>query len=181
MIVLPLILQAVAASTPAPAGAPAETLKSIEPALAIETFRTACWASFRDPAAFHSGVASAPVPLVPVARADGAPAPAGEVYHAPQAVLTYLASDTLAAGVPSRQCRLRFRLSGTADQLALAARLADALSLPTGRTRTDPAGSETSWDVPQPDGRIVRLIAATRNGVGGGSELRLAALLLSPR
>jgi hypothetical protein len=35
--------------------------------------------------------------------------------------------------------------------------------------------------VPQPDGRIVRLIAATRNGVGGGSELRLAALLLSPR
>ncbi|MDB5689576.1 MAG: hypothetical protein JWL91_1452, partial [Sphingomonas bacterium] len=95
--------------------------------------------------------------------------------------LTYLASDTLAAGVPSRQCRLRVRLRGTADQLALAARVGTALVLPNGRTRSNPLGSETIWDVAQPDGRIVRLIAATRNGPAGGSEFRLTALLLAPR
>lgn len=175
MLLLPFLLQA--AATPVIA---AETLRPIDQALAVETFRTLCWAGFRDPDSFHAGIAAAPVPLAQVAG-EGSAAPAAEVFRAPQAVLTYLASDTLAAGVPSRQCRLRVRLRGTADQLALAARVGTALVLPNGRTRSDPSGSETIWDVAQPDGRIVRLIAATRNGPAGGSEFRLTALLLAPR
>jgi len=173
MLLLALLLQSATPPTAA-----AEALRPTDQALAIDTFRVLCWTNLREPEAFHDALPTAPLPLTPAPAADGA---AAEVYRAPQAILTYLASDALAAGVPPRQCRLRVRLGGTVDQLALAARIGEALALPSGRTRTDPTGSTTTWDVAQPDGRIVRLIAATRNAVSGDSELRLSALLLAPR
>jgi hypothetical protein len=185
MILLPLLLQVAAPMAPAAATASAtsssvDKLKPIDQARAIETFRTLCWQVFRGAEAFHAAVAGAAKPLAevpPVADAGQA----AEVYRSDEALLSYLASDMLAANVPSRQCRLRVRLAGAADQLAIAARIGDALKLPSGKTSTDPTGSETTWDVAQPDGRIVRLIAATRNAARGGSEFRLTALLLAPR
>jgi hypothetical protein len=183
MILLVLMLQAAmpAAATPplpSPAAA-AETLKPIDAGIAIETFRAVCWQHFRDPEAFHAALVEASVPLAAVPRTD--PAQAAEVYRSDEMVLNYVASDSLPANVPARQCRLRVQLAGAADQLALAARTGGVLKLPSGRTRTDPAGAETSWDVATPDGRIARLIVATRNAPRGGTELRLSALLLAPR
>jgi len=182
MILISLMLQAAAApAVPPPSPPPvAETLKPIDAGVAIETFRKLCWESFRDPEAFHVAIVDAPVPLAAAPRADDA-APTAEVYRSDEMVLNYVASDALPATVPSRQCRLRVLLSGAADQLALAARIGGLLKLPNGRTRTDPAGADTSWDVAAPDGRIVRLIVATRNARRGGTELRLSALLLAPR
>jgi hypothetical protein len=181
MILIALMLQAIAApAVPAPAAPPADTLKPIDTGIAIDTFRKVCWESFRDPDAFHAAIVAVPVPLAAAPRADDS-ASAAEVYRSDEMVLNYVASDALPATVPSRQCRLRVLLAGAADQLALAARVGGLLKLPNGRTRTDPAGADTSWDVAAPDGRIVRLIVATRNARRGGTELRLSALLLAPR
>jgi len=181
MFLIALMLQAVAAPTAPPASAPAvDNLKPIDAAVAIDTFRKVCWESFRDPDAFHAAIVAAPVPLAAAPHADNAATPA-EVFRSDEMVLNYVASDALPATVPSRQCRLRVMLAGAADQLALAARIGGLLKLPTGRTRTDPAGADTNWDVAAPDGRIVRLIVATRNARRGGTELRLSALLLAPR
>jgi hypothetical protein len=183
MILLAVMLQAAAPTTPVPAPRPpaaaADTLKPSDIGTAIETFRAVCWEHFRDPEAFHAALVAASVPLAAAERAD--PAQAAEVYRSDEMVLNYVASDSLPANVPSRQCRLRVQLAGAADQLALAGRIGGVLKLPNGRTRTDPAGAETSWDVAAPDGRIVRLIVATRNAPRGGTELRLSALLLAPR
>lgn len=175
MILIPLLLQA--AQPAPPPKPPAETLRTIDSAAAIDAFKALCWSPFRDPEAFHAALAAGPLPLVPQAADSAQP---GEVFRSDEAVLTYVASDALPANVPSRQCRLRVRIAGTVDQLALAARIGTALAIPTGRTRTDPSGAETSWDVAAPDGRTVRLIAATRNRTGS-TELRLSALLLAAR
>jgi len=183
MILLALMLQSVAPAASAPAPQPsasaADTLKPIDAGVAIETFRAVCWEHFRDPEAFHAALVDAAVPLAAAPRAD--PAQPAEVYRSDEMVMNYVASDSLPVNVPSRQCRLRVQLAGAADQLALAARIGGVLKVGSGRTRTNPSGAETSWDVAAPDGRIVRLILATRNAARGGTELRLSALLLAPR
>jgi len=165
-----------------PATAPAQTqaapsLKPVRSTLAFDTFKAVCWAAFRDPALFDVAVAGSPMPLTR-GPAGGA---GGDSYTSDRAILTYVASDTLPANVPSRQCRLRVALGGSADQLTLAAGLATALALPPGSTRSGPAHSRTTWDVPEPDGRITRVILATQAASGGQTGLTLSALLLSPR
>ncbi|AGH49915.1 hypothetical protein G432_10960 [Sphingomonas sp. MM-1] len=163
---------------PAPAPSPVEKLKTIDSAMAIETFKATCWAGFRDPEIFHAAIAMAPVPLALQPRGPGQP---GESYKADEALLTYLADDRLPANIPARQCTLRVRLSGAADQLALAARIQQALALGPGRTRTSPASSQTEWNVAGAGARTTRLFASTRAAPGGTTELRLAALLLAQK
>lgn len=180
MILLAMLLQAAQPpASPPPARPPADILKPIDLTLAIDSFRALCWTTFRDPAAFRAAVVNGPLPLAAV-RGD-APGQGAEVYRSDEAVLTYVASDTLPVNVPARQCRLKVRVASSVDQLALAARIGTALAIPSGRTKTDPAGAETSWDVAAPDGRVVRLLAVTRNGPGSGTEVRLSALLLAAR
>jgi hypothetical protein len=178
-----LAMQAPAASAPAaakPAPSPVEKLKVIDSVAALDLFKAVCWDAFRNPDAFHAAVTLAPVPLALQPKAEG-PAQPGETYKADEALLTYLASDTLPANIPSRQCSLRVRLAGAANQLALAARVSQALALPSGRTRTRADQSQTEWDVPGPDARVARLFAVTRAAPGGTTELRLSALLLAPK
>lgn len=172
-----MLLAALLLAAPQPAAAP--VLKPIDSATAIETFKLLCWMGLRDPAAFHAAVVQAPIPLMALPKKD--PAQPSELYRADEAALTYVASDTLPPNIPPRQCILRVRLVGAADQLTLAARIGTALGLPSGRTRTSPAQSMTSWDVAGDDGRTTRIQAITRNASGGGTELRLSALLLAAR
>ena len=169
---------AVALAAPSPL---ADTIKPIDSAVAIDLFKSGCWASFRDAAAFHAAVVAAPVPLTPVPRSAGDTSQPNELFRSDEAVLTYVASDTLPASIPSRQCSLRVRLAGMSDQLALAARIGTALGLPNGKTRTGPTLAITSWDVAGTDNRTTRLLAISRNGRSGGTELRLSALLLAAR
>jgi len=188
MMLLALLLQAATPATPAapaPPAAPrpsmADTIKPIDAALAIDTFKTTCWAALRFPEALRAAVIQAPIALTPVPRDQGGPE-AGDLYRSDEALLTYVASDALPANIPSRQCTLHVRLAGTVDQLSLAGRIATALDLPSGRTSTSTAVSRTSWDMAAPDGRTTRLLAITRNAAtGGGTELRLSALLLAAR
>lgn len=183
-LALALVLQA-AVSGIAPAvtakPAPTETTRPIDPAAAVGLFKAVCWDSFRDPAAFHAAVAASPVVLTAVPPAAPDPAQPGELFRSDEAVVSYVASDSLPASIPSRQCSLRVRLSGGSDQLALAARIGAALALPNGRTRTGPSLSITTWDVVGVDMRTTRLLAVSRNGRAGGTELRLSALLLAAR
>lgn len=178
-----LAMQAAPAAAPAvaakPVPSPVEKLKIIDSAAALDLFKAVCWDAFRSPDAFHAAIMLAPVPLALQPRTAGA-AP-GESYKADEALLTYLASDTLPPTIPSRQCTLRVRLAGAADQLALAARVQKALALPAGRTRTRADQSQTEWDVTGPDARVARLFATTRAAPGGTTELRLAALLLAQK
>ena len=160
----------------------ADTTKPIDPATAVGLFKSLCWDSFRDPATFHAALGASPVTLAPApppATAD--PTQPGELFRSDEAVLSYVASDSLPASIPSRQCSLRVRLAGGADQLALAARIGAALAIPSGRTRTGPTLSITTWDVTGADQRTTRLLAVSHNGRAGGTELRLWALLLAAR
>ncbi|ARS28409.1 hypothetical protein [Sphingomonas sp. KC8] len=166
-----------APAKPAPVVSPVEKLKAIDSQLALDTFKATCWDALRDPQAFRAAVMMAPIALVLQPKTAGA----GESYKAPEALLTYVASDNLPLNIPSRQCTLYARLSGAADQLALAARIQQALALPVGRTRTDPAKSQTEWTITGADARMTRLFASTRAAPGGGTELRLAALLLAQK
>lgn len=161
--------------------APAETTRPIDPAAAVGLFKSVCWNSFRDPAAFHAAVGTSPIALTAVPQAAADPAQPGELFRSDEAVLSYVASDSLPASIPSRQCSLRVRLAGGSDQLALAARIGTALAIPNGRTRTGPSLSITTWDVVGADMRTTRLIAISRNGPSGGTELRMSALLLTAR
>ncbi|WP_380873230.1 hypothetical protein ACFB49_40170 [Sphingomonas sp. DBB INV C78] len=176
-----LMLQAAASPPPAKPATPppssVEKLKTIDTALALETFKATCWEAFRDPEVFHAAIAMAPIPLALQPKS----AQPGESYKADEALLTYVASDNLPLNIPSRQCTLRVRLNGTADQLALAARVQQALALPAGRTRTSAAQSQTEWNVAGTDRRVTRLFATTRAAPGGTTELRLAALLLAQK
>ena len=182
MILLALLLQAASApaapaATPTPRPAPVR-LKTIDAATAVETFRSICWISFRDPVSFQLAVTGGTIPFEQLPRrADRA----GDVYRAPEAILTYVASDAAPPGVPTHQCVLRVSLAGAADQLVLARRVATALGVGNGFTRTTAAGSRTSWDIAAPDGRATRLFVATRNAANGRTDLTLTALLLRPR
>jgi|GEM_PF-6884392 len=178
-----LAMQAAPAAAPAAAKAPpspVEKLKVIDSVAALDLFKAVCWDAFRNPDAFHAAITLAPVPLALQPKAEGSTRP-GESYRSNEALLTYLASDGLPANIPSRQCHLRVRLAGAADQLALAARIQQALALPSGRTRTRAEQSQTEWDVPGDDARITRLFAITRAAPGGTTELRLSALLLAQK
>lgn len=179
-----LFLQATQPAKPAPKPAPKPAatepaLKAIDTTLAIETFKQVCWGAFRDPVDFHAAILDAPVPLVQQPKRDASRP--GEFYKADEAALTYVASDTLPPNIPSRQCILRVRLAAAPDQLTLAARIGEALAIPNGRTRTSAAQSSTEWTIAGADGRSSRLIAATRPAAGGGTELRLTALLLAAK
>lgn len=189
MILTALILAMQAAPAPSaaapaaaakPAPSPVEKLKVIDSVAALDLFKAVCWDAFRNPDAFHAAVTLAPVPLALQPKPEGSDQP-GESYKADEALLTYLASDILPRDIPSRQCNLRVRLAGAADQLALAARIQQALALPSGRTRTRASQSQTEWDVPGPDARVARLFAITRAAPGGTTELRLSALLLAQK
>ncbi|SNS57360.1 hypothetical protein SAMN06295912_10991 [Sphingomonas laterariae] len=181
-----LALQAPASSASAakPAAAkaiaPVEKLKVIDSALALDTFKLTCWEALRDPTALQAAVMMAPIPLAAQSKA-GSPSKSAESYRSDQAILTYAASDNLPANIPARQCTLIVRLAGAADQLALAARIQQALALPAGRTRTSAAQSQTEWNVAGADARVTRLFATTRAAPGGTTELRLAALLLAQK
>ena len=165
----------------APATAAADVTKAIDPAAAIGLFKSVCWDSFRDPATFHAAVAGSPIVLTAVPQAPADPTQPSELFRSDEAVLRYIASDSLPTSIPSRQCRLQVRLTAVIDQLALAARIGAALAIPTGRTRTGPTLSMTTWDVTGTDARTTRLLAISRNGRGGGTELRLSALLLAAK
>lgn len=178
-----LAMQAAPAAVPAagrPVPSPVEKLKVIDSVAALDLFKAVCWDAFRDPDAFRAAVTLAPVPLALQPKPEGSVQP-GESYKSDEALLTYLASDNLPASIPSRQCHLRVRLAGAADQLALAARIQQAFSLPSGRTRTRADQSQTEWDVPGADARVARLFAITRAAAGGTTELRLSALLLAQK
>ncbi len=185
---LALFLQAAAPSAPVkPVTVPSqprpavETTRPIDPAAAIALFKSLCWDSFRDPALFHAAVSASPTPLTPAAPAPAGAAQPGELFHSDEAVLSYVAADNLPPSIPPRQCSLRMRLAGAGDQLALAARIGAALAIPSGRTRTGPTLSITTWDVVGADLRTTRLLAVSRNGRAGGTELRLSALLLAAK
>lgn len=190
MILLALLLQAATTPTPAPAARTdqsdagrymlAEALKPIEPSVALDTFKAVCWTPLRDPAAFHEAAGHAPIALVPAPRGESA-GQEGELYRSDEALLTYMASDSLPASIPSRQCSLRVRLAAGMDQLSLAARLATALGLSTGRTRAGAALSMTQWNVAGADGRTTRLFAVTANSPRGGTNVRLSVLLLGAK
>lgn len=161
----------------APAAPRAPALRPIDSATALDAFTGGCWTYLDDPDGLRAALAGGTLPLVQQPRPEGNPS---EQWRSNQAILTYTASDSLPAGVPTRQCVLTVRLSGAVDQLALAARIAAALQLTGGRTRTSGGLSQTVWDAPRGP-RIQRLIAATRAAPGGQSDLRLTALLLAPR
>ncbi|SFS03354.1 hypothetical protein SAMN05192580_2788 [Sphingomonas jatrophae] len=164
--------------TPAPVEAAAPKLRPSDAATAVDTFKLSCWAHFREPDDLRAAIPTLSLPLAEQPKARSGPT---TVWRTDEAVLTYVAGDDLPAGVPSRQCTLRTKLAGAADQLTLAARVAQALSLAGGRTRTGRGAAQTIWDVRQPDGRTARLIATTTNASGGQTDLRLQALLLAQR
>jgi len=169
---LALMLQAAQAPQPHPAPVP-ESFRASDPAKAVETFKSTCWSHLRDEAALGEAAAIAPIAF----RAQPHGTGPTHSWRALEGVLSYAAD--LPPGVPSPQCILRLHLAAQADQLALAARIAAALALPSGRTRTGLAVSETQWDVPTSDARTTRLIVTTRNTANGGSSLRFAAVLLA--
>lgn len=178
MILLALLLQAATPAAPVATPPAAAKLRTIDAATAVETFKTICWEAFRDPAYFQVAVTGGTIPFQQVPRAPGRP---GDSYRAPEALLTYVASDAVPTGVPTHQCILQVSLAGAADQLVLARRVATALALGSGTTRTTATGSRTQWDVPAPDGRTSRLFVATRNAANGRTDLILTALLLRAR
>ena len=156
---------------------PLPALKPLDLQIALDTFKALCWAHLRAPDELRAAIPSAAIPLAELPHPRPGPT---TVWRADEAVLSYTAADDLPPGVPSRQCTLRTRLAGPADQLALAARVSAALALHGGGTRTLPSGAQTTWTIPQPDGHTLRLIVATANAARGQTDLRQLLLLLSP-
>ena len=170
-----LIAQAVTPDAPTPAAqppvisAPMPQRVAIDPAEAVAAFRALCLPTLTDPAAFAAAVAASGMAFVAVPRRD---AGAGQTWRADRALLTY---STARDG--AQRCTLLGRTAGILDQLGFSARVAEALALKTGRTRTGKGQAVTDWSAAGPEGRTVRISAATRNGPGGGTDIRLSAAL----
>ena len=160
-------VEAEPAAAPAPAATPQRV--PIDPAAAVALFRTLCLPNLTDEAAFVTAVAASDVPFMAVPRRDAGP---GQTWRADRALLTY---GTVRDG--SRRCTLLGRTGGNVDQLGFSARVAEALALKTGRTRTGKGQAVTDWAAAGPEGRTVQISAATRNAVGGGTDIRLSATL----
>jgi len=170
-LTLALLLQSAA---PAPAPAPArEAFRTVDAAKAVDTLKATCWAQLRNEEALEAAITMLPIAFQPQPQRGHT-----RNWRAPEGTISYAAE--LPAGVPSPQCIVRLSMAGTIDQLAFAARIGAALQLPNGRTRAGVGGSETRWDVAQPDGHVVRLIvtASPAPPPASATNIRFTTLLL---
>ena len=151
-------------TTPSPQRVP------IDPVDAIAMFRALCLPNLTDPGAFAVAMAASDVPFTAVPRRDATP---GQTWRADRALVTYGQARDGAI-----RCTLLGRTAGNVDQLALSAKLAEALALKTGRTRMGKGQAVTEWSAAGPDGKAVQISAATRNApAGGGTDIRLSAAM----
>ncbi|HEX8447507.1 MAG TPA: hypothetical protein VF649_12950 [Sphingomonas sp.] len=143
---------------------------AIDPVEAIALFRALCLPHLTDAGAFVVAVAGSGVPFTTVPSRDGG---TGQTWRSDRALIRYGQSADGAT-----RCTLLARTAKSVDQLSFSAKLAEALALKTGRTRTGKGQGVTEWSAAGPEGRTVQISAATRNAAGGaGMDIRLSAAL----
>ncbi|WP_076068931.1 hypothetical protein [Sphingomonas montana] len=142
---------------------------AVDPAAAVALFKTLCLPNLTDPTAFSAAVAASDLSFAAIPRRD---AGVGQAWRADRALVTYgQARDG------AMRCTVLGRATGSVDQLGFSARVAEALALKTGRTRSGKGQAVTDWSAAGPDGRAVRISAGTRNAADGGTDMRLSAAL----
>ncbi|MFD1949441.1 hypothetical protein ACFSGX_01505 [Sphingomonas arantia] len=154
----------------APASTPVAPVRvAIDPGAAVTLFKTLCLPNLTDADAFAAAVAASDLKFASVPRRDTGP---GQTWRADRALVTYgQARDG------AMRCTVLGRAAASVDHLNLSARVAEALVLKTGRTRSGKGQPVTDWSAAGPDGRAVRISAGTRNAADGGTDIRLSAAL----